>query len=374
MKIIEVKDTSGQKKFVELPFQLYKGNEYWVPPIKSQEYNIFQEKTNPSLKFCEAAFWIATDDHNRTIGRIGAIKHNPYNEKTGIPYVRITRFECIDDEKVAKALFETVFEWALKRNLTVVHGPLGFTNLDLQGLLIEGVNYLPPIASVYHHAYYKNFFENQGFEKENDWVEFRLTLGEAAVNKANRGAELLKKRFGVELREFSSIKEVLHYKDQIFEILNDSFDVLPYVTPLTKELMEFYAKKYIALLNPEYIKMTFVDGEPIGFLISMPSVSRAMQKAKGRLLPFGIFHILKAKKGKGVDTLDQILTGVKKDKQNTGAAVIMQAAMQDTMLKNGLKYIETTGIFETNTNAISNWKNYDHIQHRRRRCYVKKIS
>ena len=254
-----------------------------------------------------------------------------------------------------------------------VEGPLGFTNLDTQGLLIEGFDYLPSIASVYHLPYYQKLIENYGFEKEIDWVEFRLTLGEQAVNKGMRGAALIKRRYGIEVLEFTKTDELMPYAPKIFEILNDAFSELPFVVPFNQKMIEFYTDKFIKYLNPEFVKMTKLNDELIGFVIGMPSLSKAMQKANGSLFPLGWNYILKAQKGDGVDTMDWLLTGVKKEHQSTGAAVILAAELQNTMLKKGMKYIETTGVFETNHNVISNWKNYEHVQHKRRRCYIKNL-
>lgn len=373
MKVVEVKSHNEQKKFVNFPYQLYKEHKYWVPPLKQDEYKIFHKHTNPALQYCEAAFWILVDNKEKVIGRVAGIINPLYNQKSGIKYARLSRFEVINNRDAAFLLFRTVEKWAAEKGMEKLHGPLGFSNLDLQGLLVEGFEYLPSIASVYHYPYYASFFEAYGFEKEHDWVEFRLTIDDNVVARANKAAEMLKRRFSIEVKEFTRPDEVLPYRQKIFEILNDAFAELHYVTPLTPELMNLYANKYLKILNPRFIKMTFKNGEPIGFLIGMPSMSAAMKKAGGKLLPFGFIHLLKARKGKNADAVDQLLTGVRKDMQNTGAAVIMQAALQQTMVEHGIRYIETTGIFEDNMAAISNWKNYEYIQHKRRRCYVKNV-
>ena len=368
--IKEVIEKSDYKEFVNLPFALYKNDKMWVPPIINDEIKMLKADTNPAFKICDTKFWIAIKD-GKVVGRIGGIINNEYNTERNEKMGRFTRFECIEDIEVARKLLETAEKWATDKGMKGIYGPLGFNNLDHQGLLIEGFDFLPSVGSEYHKPYYKLFMDQLGYTKEIDWVEFRLTVGERPHSKAMRGSKLIQKRYGINIIHFNNAEELKPYILQIFDILNRSFDVLPFVTRFTDELAQFYAKKYLTILNPHFVKMVEMDGKPIGFIIGLPSMSRAMQKAKGHLFPFGIIPVMKALKGKGIDTVDQLLTGVLKDYQHTGAAVVLQAELQNEMLKRNLKYIETTGIFEDNDKAIMNWKTYDHIQHKRKRCYRK---
>ncbi|MBI3500192.1 MAG: hypothetical protein HY063_00195 [Bacteroidetes bacterium] len=389
VEIKEVKTKSDAKQFVNLPFEIYKGNAFWVPPLKEGEMKSLFPETNPAFDFCKAKFWLAFKN-KKCVGRIGAIINEAYNKKTGEKFARFSRLEFFDDEPpphspkggtresgfpdfplrgTEGALLSTAENWAKENNCIGIHGPLGFANLDTQGLLVEGFEHLQAVGSVYHHDYYHKHLEKLGYEKEIDWVEFRLTLGQQAVEKANRGAALIQKRYGIEVLHFKKMDELLPHSDTIFKILNDAFSELPYVTEFSERMMEFYKEKYIKLLNPEFVKMVKLKGELVGFVIGLPSLSHALQKAKGKLFPLGFLHLLKARKGGEV--VEQLLTGVKKEVMSTGAGVILMAELQKEMLKKGMKYIETTGIFETNQNAISNWKNYEHIQHKRKRIYRK---
>jgi hypothetical protein len=368
--IRQVTSKDDYKKFVNFPFTLYKNNKMWVPPIKDDELKALKKDTNPSFEYCDTAFWLAIKD-DKVVGRIGGIINHQYNDERSEKMGRFTRLEFIDDIKVTEALLQTAENWCKEKGMTGVYGPLGFNNLDIQGMLVEGFNYLPSIASSYHMPYYKDLIEKLGYKKEIDWVEFRLTLGEKAQNKALRGSELIKKRYGIKVISFKNTDELKPYIKSVFEILNGSFDVLPFVSKLNEKQASFYADKYLQVLNPNFVKIVEMEDKPIGFIVGMPSLSEAMQKAKGSLFPLGIVHILKAQKAKGIDTLDQMLTGVLKEYHSTGAAVILQAELQKEMQKHGLKYIETTGIFETNDRAIKNWKNYENIQHKRKRCYRK---
>lgn len=370
-EIREASSNSDIKKIVNFYFKHYSDSPMWVPPLKRAEIISLQSWNNPAFQFCDSRFWLAYQG-NKIVGTIGAIVNHKYIKKINENVGRFSRFECINDPEVANLLLSTAENWLRDQGMIRVHGPLGFTNLDTQGMLIEGFDYLQSIGSVYHKDYYKSLIESYGFEKEIDWVEFRLTVGENAIKKASRGAELVKKRYGIEVIHFKSIEEVINHSRTLFKILNKAFAKLPYVIPFTADTIAYYEDKYIKFLNPEYCKMVKMNDQIIGFVVGMPSMSKAFQKAKGKMFPFGFMHLLKAQKG-NVDTMDQMLTGVLPEYQSTGAAVVLMAELQKAMLQKGMKYIETTGIFETNHNAISNWKNYEHIQHKRRRCFTKAI-
>ena len=370
MKVIEVKSNKQIKDFVNFAFSLYKGNENWVPPIKADEiYSISKDK-NPAYEFCDSKYWMLEKDGN-IVGRVGAIINNVYNKKVNMKLGRINRIEFIDDFEVSEKLFSLAENWLKEQGMEYVHGPLGFTNIDQQGLLTEGFDYLPSIASVYNHDYYQNHFDKLGYEKENDWVEFQLTIGEQATKKATRGAALIKRRYGFESVSFASKDELKKYSHIVFEILNDAFKKLPYTVPFTDKMIEAATKKYFSVLNPKFVKIVKKDDEVIGFFVGLPSLSDAMKKANGKIIPFGILPVLKALKHPKV--IDMLLTGVREEYQSSGVAVILIAELQEEMLRQGISKMETTGVFETNHNVISNWKNYEHIQHKRRRCYIKKL-
>lgn len=370
VEIKEVVSKKDIKTFVNLPFQIYKNNKYWVPPIKKDEIKALMPEHNPAFEFCDARFFLAYKN-GKCLGRVGAIVNKAYNEKVGKKSGRINRLEFFDDFEVTEALISKVLEWFKELKLEFVHGPLGFTNLDTQGMMIEGFDYLPSIASVYHLPYYQTHMDKLGFEKENDWIEFRLTITENALKKGARGSELIKKRFGFEVVNFSNKEEMKTYSNAMFDILNDAFDELPYVTKMTPKMRELYIKKYFDVLNPRFVKVVKKDDKPVGFFVGAPSLSKAMQKAKGKLFPFGFKHLLKAIKNPEV--IDMMLTGVLHEYHSAGVAVILISELQQEMHKSGLNIMETTGVFETNHNVISNWKNYEHEQYKRRRCYVKSI-
>ncbi|MBN2614376.1 MAG: N-acetyltransferase [Bacteroidales bacterium] len=370
LQIQEVTSRKEKKAFVELPFSVYKENPYWVPPIKSDELKALDPETNPSMRFSDTKYWLAYRDE-QVVGRIMAIINHKYNEKVGEKLGRFFKLEFFDDAEAFTLLMDTAISWLKEMGMEKVHGPLGYTNLDTQGLLIEGFEHLPSVASVYHLPYYHQYIADYGFEKEVDWVEFRLTLGKEAIEKSNRGVALIKKRYGFEVLRFKKTSELLNYADAIFDVLNEAFAVLPFVVPFDKEMMDMYKKKYLKVINPRYVYMVKKEDEIIGFMVAVPSLSEAMQKANGKLFPFGFYHIMKAMKNP--DVLDFFLAGVKPGYETQGAAVLMYTEIQNQMLEDGAKFVETTGEFEMNHKAITNWKNFDHIQHKRRRCFIKNI-
>ena len=357
------------KKFVQFPYDLYHKDENWVPPLKKQELNSLLVSTNPALKNCNTKFWIAFSKGN-VAGRIGVIINPAYNEKTGTKLCRITRIEFINDHKVSKALFSTAEQWAKDNGMAGIHGPLGFTNLDHQAILIEGFDHLPSIASEYHYSYYKEHFEKAGFEKEIDWIEFRLSLAENIPEKAKKLSDLILKRYNLKVIHFKGKEEMRKYASKIFGLLNIAFDDLFSFVNMNDELSQFYIDKYFSLINPAFVKVIEdKDSDVVGFIISMPSLSKAMKKADGSLYPFGWYYILQGLKKPSV--VDLLLTAIHPDWQAQGISAILITELQKVMNQHKVQYVETTGIIETNAKAINHWKNYDHIQHKRKRCFRK---
>ena len=365
-------DSKGDlKKFVQLPFDIYKGNAYWVPPIKDDELKALSPESNPAFRYNTARFWLAERD-GKVVGRIGAIISPAANEKFGEKMCRLTRMEFIDDAEVAELLTGTVEKYALEQGMDGVHGPLGFTNLDHQAMLVEGFDQLPSIASEYHLPYYHKHLERLGYEKEIDWVEFKLKVLEAIPEKAVKLNDLIKKRYGLTVKSFSNKEELKKVAMDVFHLLNTAFGELFSFVPMPDDLLEFYISKYIEVLNPKFVKVVEdKDSKVIGFIISLPSLSEAMQKANGKLFPFGFIHITKALKNPKV--ADLLLTGIHPDWQAQGVSALLITELQQIMIEHGVEWVETTGMIETNEKAINHWKNYEHVQHKRKRCYRKML-
>lgn len=369
ISIRTVSSASDYQQFVNFQFKLYKENKFWIPPLKKDELKQLKPETNPAFEFCEAKFWTAWEN-DRCVGRVGAIINKNYNTKIGREMGRFTRLEFIDNKDVSALLIKTAEDWLISKGVEAIHGPLGFTNFDNQGLLIEGFDYLPSVASVMHFPYYKQHIEELGYEKENDWLEFRLKI-EAVPEKASRLAEIIKKRNKLEVIHFETSKQLKKYIKEVFVLLNDAFAELPYVAPFPKKVIDFYADKYIKILKPKYVVVIKKDEKMVGFIVGLPSLSKAMQKANGKLFPFGFYHILQAM-NHPVE-MDLLLTGVDPHFQKMGLPAILINELQKSMIENGIKYVESTGMFESNLKGATHWKNYDHIQHKRRRCFVKEI-
>lgn len=370
VEIREVRDSKDFKEFVNIQFEIYKNNKYWVPPIKKDEIKVLQPKHNPAFNFCEAKFWLAYIN-NKCVGRIGAIINRKYNEKTGQNHGRFSRLEFIDNYEVSKKLIQTASDWLRSNGMTEIQGPLGFTNLDHQGMLIEGFDHLASAVSEYHLSYYTDHLEKLSFEKGHDWIEFRLFVDEMP-EKAVRVTEMIKKRHGFYIKSFTKTSQLKPYANELFEILNVAFQDLFSVVHLDEKMIDYYVNRYITLLNPKFVKLLFTkEDQFIGFIIGLPSLSEGLQKAKGKLFPFGVFHLNKALKQPKV--VDLMLTAVLPEFQGKGAVGILFSELQKVMAEHNVSEMETTGIFETNNKAIQNWKNFDHIQHKRKRCWKKSL-
>lgn len=371
LTIRKIDSKSDFKKFVQLPFDLYKDNAYWVPPIKDDELKALSPETNPAFKYNTATFWLAERD-GKVVGRVGAIISPAANEKFNEKMCRVSRIEFIDDAAVVKLLLDTVEQYALENGMNGVHGPLGFTNLDHQAMLVEGFDQLPSIASEYHLPYYHKHLEALGYEKEIDWVEFKLKVLKEIPEKAVKLNDLIKKRYNLTVKSFENKEELKKVAMDVFHLLNTAFEELFSFVPMPDDLLQFYVNKYIEVLNPKFVKVVLDKEEKIiGFIVSLPSLSEAMQKANGKLFPFGFIHITKALKHPKV--ADLLLTGIHPDWQAQGVSALLITELQQIMIEHGVEWVETTGMIETNEKAINHWKNYEHIQHKRKRCYRKML-
>ncbi len=371
IEIKEVKTHADRKAFVNFPFKLYKGNKFWVPPMKSDEIKSLDPNSNPAFEFCDCAFWVAIKN-GEVVGRIGGILHKTYNQKIEKKIARFTRLEFIDDKEVVDKLFQTVETWAKMLGMEYLQGPLGFSTLDHQGMLIEGFDFLPSIASEYHNPYYLAHLERLGYVKEQDWVEFRLTI-EELPEKAIRMNEMIQKRYNLTVHHFTKSSDMKPYGPRVFNLMNEAFADLSFVATLNEKMRDFYINKYFNLLNPKFVKIvTDQDQKVVGFIIGLPSLSEAMQKAGGGLWPFGWWYLMNALKKPTV--IDLMLTAVHPDLQGKGIPALLITALQQEMINQGVKFAETTGMLESNEKAIQFWKNYNHIQHKRKRCFIKELT
>ncbi len=370
VEIIEANTLALLRDFVNVQFRVYKDNPNWVPPIKKDEVNALRKKHNPALRFCDLKCWLAIKD-KKTVGRIAALVNHKHNEKIQETHGRFSRAEFIDDPEVSDALFNTAESWLKEQGFHSVQGPLGFSNLDHQGMLVAGFDHLPSAASEYHLPYYQEHLKRLGYTKEVDWIEFRLFMDQIP-EKAARVAQIVKKRNKLRVKSFTKSSELKPHAPQIFELLNASFKDLFSVVKLDQAMVDYYSNRYLPMLNPKFVKLVFDPNEQlVAFIIGLPSLSRGLQKAKGKLFPWGWWHLKKALDKPKV--MDLMLTGVSPEYHGKGVVAVVFTELQKAMLAHGVTEAETTGVFETNTKVIQNWKNFEHIQHKRKRCWKKSL-
>ena len=371
--IKEVANKKDLKKWVEFPNVLYKNVDAYVPFLTVDELSTFNKDENPAYAFCESRLFLAYKG-DEIVGRIGAIINHAANDKWGTSNVRFTRFDFVDDFEVSSALFNKVVEWAKERGYKTVSGPHGFTDMDHEGMLIEGFDELNMSITFYNLPYYATHMEKLGLEKDVDWVEYFLTVPEKHDARIERISKYLQERSGYKLVTYKNAKEIKKDAFVAFKLIDRAFAKLYGTVPLTDEVINKAIADNILLMNLKYIcSAKDKDGELVGFAILVPSIAKALKKSNGKLFPFGIFRMLKALKIKGNDTLEMFFVAVKPELQSKGVLAIIMDYVLKTMIKNGIKYCETGPELETNVEVQSMWNSFESRQHKRRRCYKKVI-
>lgn len=372
IEIVKVETKKQQKEFVDFPIHLYKGVENYVPALRGDELKLLDKSKNPNVPDCDFAAFLAYKD-GKVAGRILAIEHYVSNKKWEQKNARFTRFDCIDDQDVAKALFDAAENWAKSKGLTTIEGPLGFNDLDKEGLLIEGFDELATFEGSYNYPYYQNLVENCGYQKEVDWLEFKIYPATSIDERAKRVADLVQKRYGFDVLRIKSKRKFLKlYANQIFECLDDSYSKLIGTIPLNDKLKKELLGQFKLFLNLKYF-VTVVDKnkDVIAFGFALPSLSEAVNKCKGRLTPSGILRILMAAKKPKI--LDFALIGVKQEHQNKGVNAFIMRELMQLMIDNNFEYFETNHSLETNLKVLQQWKMFKHEQHKRDRLYIKNL-
>ena len=363
----EVKTRRDLKKFIDCPVKLYKDNPYFCPTLAIDEMMNLDPKKNPAYEYCETRLFLAYRD-GEIVGRIGGLINHAYNEKIGKKQIRFTRFDVIDDIEVTKALFDEVIKWAKSRDIHEMIGPIGFCDLDKQGLLVDGFEEQNLFITLYNHPYYMKHLEQLGFVKDVDWVEYQIFAPEKINERFERLAEAIKKRYGYKIINLKSKRQAKKHIYEAFEIVNEAFSHLYGVVPLTREQMEIYVKQFTMLVNLDYLYLvTNKNDELIGFGLMAPSFAEATRKSKGKLFPLGWYRILRSIKKH--DVLEMYLIAVKPEYQGLGVNALILYEGIKTALKNNVKICETGPELETNTKVQDLWKGFKTRQHRRRRCY-----
>ena len=367
MEIIEVKSKRQYRAFIDFPKQLYKDCPHYVPPMDGMELKTMTE--HPTLAFCEARYWLAYRD-GKVVGRIGAIINHKSNEMKGQKRIRFSWFDLIDDIEVARALVHVVEEWGAQEGLTEICGPSRFSNLEKQAMLIECFDVTPSICADYNYPYYPKLLEQLGFEKEVDYVQYRMKV-ETFPPRFAELAEKLSQRYHVRLRTYKNKEQLSKAGKEFFAVLNESYANIFNFIPLTEAEIDWAIKDFFQFADPSLASILEDEqGRLVNFAFCLPSLSEAFQKAKGKILPFGWYHVLKALRKN--DKVDMYLTGVSPDYKNSGIHLIYHKQLQETFIKRGYQYAIASQQLEDNK-AVNIWQRYDSELFCRRRCYKKDI-
>ncbi len=373
LEIIEVRSKKDRKEFLEYPLRLYKGNPYFVPPLYGDEKTIFTAK-NIYSKMCDSAYFLAKRG-GKTVGRIQGIVQRQYNEIHGVKQARFTRFDCEDNEETAKALFAAVEEWARSFGMETLVGPLGYSDLEREGLLVEGFDYLATFEEQYNYEYYGALVEKSGYVKDVDWVEQRLfSLKTDDMDRMYAILDRTMKKYNLHFGDTSKGKRafIKKYKDGIFDCLDECYKDLYGTVPFTPEMKKQMINQFTLLLNLRYMAVICDENEEVvAFGLCLPGMGEAVQKSGGKLTPGCLIRLLKAvKKPKSIDLA---LVGIMPKYRNSGLSVFMITILADMFKDPNVEYMETNLNLEDNTAIRATWKRFEHIQHKRRRSYIKNL-
>jgi len=372
--MITIKEATSKtdlKKFVKFPFSLYKDSPYWVPPIIKEELSSFDKEKNPVFRDAEAQFFLAYKD-NKLVGRVAAIVNWIEINHQKMRKMRFGWFDFIDDLEVSKALVDKVAEIGREKQLDFMEGPVGFSNLDKVGVLTEGFNHIGTMITWYNHAYYKEHYENLGFVKEKEYLENKFPAANADPKLFSKVQLLIKKRYGLREMNFTKTSEIMPWTDRMFDLFNETYSSLASFVPITDIQKAYFKKKYISFINPEYIKFIIDKNDQlISFAIVMPSFSKALQKAKGKLFPFGFYHMLQAKKHSKDVTF--YLIGIHPEYQNKGVTSIIFNEFYHTFKAKKIVTCYRTPELEENVAIRQMWKHFNPVTHKRRRTYRKDL-
>lgn len=365
--IVEALTKAQLKEFVTFPFSLYKNHPYWVPPLINDELETFDKSKNPVFETAEAYFYLAYKD-GKIVGRIAAIINWDEVNKQDKKKVRFGWWDVVNDIEVTKVLLEKVYELGRKNNLEFVEGPIGFSNLDKVGVLTEGFDEIGSMITWYNYPYYKDHLEKLGYVKEKEFLENRFSFPEEKPEFFIKPNELIKRRYQLRPLNFTNTKDIMPYVDKMFDLFNSSYAELSSFVAITETQKEYFKKKYISFINPEYIKFIVdKDDNMIAFSIVMPSFSEALQKANGKLFPFGFYHLLKAKNN-SKDVLFYLI-GIDPEYQSKGVTAIVFAEYYDVFKAKGIKNCIRTPELEDNHAIHNMWKHFNPVTFRRRRTY-----
>lgn len=374
VEIRKVQTKKELKEFIHFANDLYKGDEYYAPSLISDDYNTFDPKKNGAFDFCQAQMFLAYKE-GKVAGRVMAIINNRANETWKVKQVRYGWIDFINDEEVAKALLDAVAAWGKERGMTDIAGPLGFTDFDPEGMLVEGFERVATIIGIYNYPYYPQILEKLGYTKETDWMEYRITIPDELPERYYKYADIVIAKNKLNVRKVTRrMVNKENYGRKFFRLINETYYKLYGFSLLSDKQIDAYTKLYLGLLDTRMV--SFIEnenGELVAAGVTMPDLTAALQKCGGKLFPFGWFHLLKAIFWKPCDTLDMLLVGVREDYRGKGLNAVLVTDLYPRLKAMGFKYAETTAELETNDSIQAMWKYFEREQHKRRRVYAKKI-
>ena len=368
IKVVPVTTEKELMGFIHFPMELYKSNPYFVPSLIKEEKGIWNADENPALLYSDAEQYLAYKN-DKIVGRIALIYNRKEAQELGIEKVRFGWLDFIDDQEVSEALMNKAKEFAQERGLHKLEGPMGFTNLDKAGMLTFGFEKIATMIGIYNHEYYPRHLENLGFVKEKEWVEFEIELPDHLPEKVEKFSTLIAEKYGLRTLKFNTKEEILPLVEPMFKLLDETYKNLSTYTPISEEQIQHYKEKYFKFIDKDYI-ICIADKEErlIAFAITMPSYSRALQKSKGKLLPFGWYHFMTA--GRKNDKANFYLIGVHPEYQRRGVTSIIFKEIHNTFKRKGVKFLETNPELEENKNIQLLWQDYNPVNHKRRRTYA----
>ena len=372
--IKEVTSRKELKQFVKFNIELYKNNPYHVPGLIEEEMVTLDKKKNPAFEVCEAIYFLAYKD-GKVVGRIAGMINRPSNEVWKQKRARFGFVDFIDDNEVVDGLFGAVEKWAREKGMDEIHGPMGFTDMDHEGMLVEGFDQLGTMATIYNYPYYPQQVERFGYTKDLDWHEFKIYVPDSIPEKHQRIGDIVKKKYGLKVMKFKNAKEIMPYARPVFHTLNAGFAPLYGFAPLTEKQIDYYINMYIPMLNFDLVTLIIreEDDAVVGFGITLPSLSKALQKAKGHLFPFGWIYLLKALKSKP-KIADFYLMAVLPEYQSKGVNALLFNDLIPIYKKLGILYAESNPELETNNAVQAQWDYFKREHHKTRRAFVKSLT
>ena len=374
VEVIKVETIKQLKEFVNYNYELYKNCPYAVPELYEDAVNTLRKDRNAAFEFCDADYFLAMRD-GKIVGRVAAIINKRANERWGLKAARFGWVDFIDDAEVSAALMAAVEQWARERGMTELQGPLGFTDFDREGMLVEGFDRLGTMATIYNYPYYPQHMERLGFEKDVDWVEFLIKVPEKNWEKAERLSAIIARKYKLRVVQCKSRSELAkRYGKALFELVNECYAPLYGYSQLSEKQIEQFIKQYLPVIDLRLVSLIVDENDNLVALgVTLVSLSRALQKAKGRIFPFGWFHLAKALFFSRPKRLDFLLVAIKPEYQSKGVMALLFNDLMPRFIAMGFEDVETNPELETNNKVQAQWESFNPELHKRRRAYKKAL-